>query len=133
MKEAIFEMNCRREKLGMSWKDLASRMRKDPNLVLRQYTEDSNPTLETLEQYAAAIGGSIHFLPADWSDRVREMDKTKADLDSMQRDIIRLESQNALLHERIQKQDELLDKRMRRIDDLQELLTRVINKLLDKA
>ena len=133
MHEALFEMNCKREKLGISWREIATRLHKDVATVTRQYTDESNPTIDTLEQLAAVLGGAVHFLPADWQERIHDLEKAGAETDLLRADVVRLEKENEMLRDRIATEQELLDARLQKIDQLQDMLERVINKLIEKV
>ena len=132
MRDSIKEMACRMDKLGMSWQDVAGKAGKDRVTAIRQLSEESNPTIDTLEQYAAALGGSIHFLPDDWSEGIKDVEYVNKEIARMNESIGALRKENEMLRERIEKQDALLEKRLVRINELQELLTKVIEKLMEK-
>lgn len=132
MKESLIELKARIEKLGLSWQDVAIRSGKERTTVIKQLSQDGNPTLETLETYAAAVGGKIHFLPDDWETGLREVDKLNERIIMLSEHIGSLKTENELLKTRIEKQDGLLDKRLQRINELQDLLTDVIRKLMER-
>lgn len=133
MHEALFEMNCKREKLGISWREIATRLHKDVATVTRQYTDDSNPTIDTLEQLASVLGGAVHFLPADWNDHLRDLEKAGAETDLLRANVVRLEKENEMLRDRIVAEQKLLEARMQKIDQMQDLLERMVDKLLEKV
>lgn len=65
MKNVLKEMIERKDQLSLSWKDIAVRTGKDQLTVMRQLSEEANPTVETLEQYADVLDGVLHFVPTE--------------------------------------------------------------------
>ena len=56
------DINAYRQHLEISYETFAKMLFLDANTVKRTLKRDYNPTLNTLEKYAAALGGKVVFL-----------------------------------------------------------------------
>lgn len=133
MRDALKELKCRREKIGVSWQAMAEQTQRDARTAMRQLDDTANPTLETLEQYAQALGGGIHFVPNDWKISSAGAERDQETITAQAEEIGRLKAENAALSQRIERQNIILEQRLRRIDELQALLANVMNKLLERV
>ena len=107
----------------MSWAELGSVLQRDVRTAIRQMDENSNPQLDTLEQYAAALGGKIHFLPDDWNLGSSE---------ALAEQVGSLKAENDSLRLRVQELQTQSEDRLKRINHLQDLLTKCVEKLLEQ-
>lgn len=107
----------------MSWAELGAALQRDVRTAIRQMDENSNPQLDTLEQYASALKGKIHFLPDDWNLGSSE---------ALAEQVGSLKAENESLRARVRELQCQADDRLNRINHLQELLTKCVEKLLEK-
>lgn len=75
---------------GVTMAHLADMLGKDPCTVSRQLSPEANIQLETLCEYAMALGGDIKFFPPDWKA------STLQDAEDLKGELLRLRTEVSL-------------------------------------
>lgn len=148
MDSLIMQLQGRKGFLKLTWEDLAERVHKDVSTVKKQLSSRGNPSLSTLNEYAAALDAEIVLLSGDalydyrqsgvpraqksLAEQDREIEHLKEKLDVKDEDIKEYKETIRSLRAQNDRLSALLEVKDTRIEKLTDKVERLTEKLLEK-